>query len=241
MNLAVDVGNTRVKCALFEGDTMACFHLFGKNEWNNFLAWTGSFGIEHCIVSAVGDTEGWNFRELSMKGRLIYLSADLELPVEILYKTPETLGLDRIAAVVGAYYTFNAANLLIIDAGTCITYDVLLKDGKYIGGAISPGKQMRLKAMHAFTAKLPLIEGNEAAELIGKSTEESLRNGAQTGMIGEIEYWIDSVKASFGSVKTLVTGGDAGFIKNNLKSEIYEQPYLVLFGMSKILEQNVEF
>lgn len=241
MNLVVDIGNTRIKCAIYSGDQMCDFQQFDKDQWSEFSKWSASFTIKHCIIGVVGNAESWDFTKLNLTGKLIYLSIELNLPIEILYKTPKTLGLDRIAAVVGAYYTYRNSNVLVIDAGTCITYDFMHKDGRYEGGAISPGKQMRLKAMNVFTARLPLVEDSNVAELIGRSTEESLRNGAQIGMIGEIDYWIGNIEASYGEVKTLVTGGDAVFIKNNLKREVFEHPFLVLFGMSKILEQNVEF
>ena len=130
--------------------------------------------------------------------------------------------------MAGAYQMFPVENCLIIDAGTCITYDILQANGTYIGGNISPGLKMRLRAMHQFTANLPLIEPGPMDSWVGKSTETALRNGAQLGVLNEIEGYIAKSREEWGQINVILTGGDAAFFAKSLKSKIFVNHHLVL-------------
>ncbi len=170
----------------------------------------------------------------------IELGTRTPLPIQNTYRTPETLGKDRLAAVVGAFEMFPDQNCLVIDAGTCITYDLLRWDGVYPGGNIAPGLEMRLRAMHHFTANLPPVAIGETENLIGYSTESAMRNGAQLGIILEIEGFIAWCRSEWGEINVILTGGSIDFFVKNLKSQIFVNPNLVLSGLNKILNYNVE-
>lgn len=239
MNLAIDIGNTRIKCGLFDRDYMADFRVYNSEDWQRLLDWANHTACENCVISSV---RGYSFPELQLlqpKGQLVFLDHQLKYPVTINYDTPKTLGMDRLAGVVGAYYTFQNENILIVDAGTCITFDLLTGGGEYLGGAISPGREMRLKAMHVFTSRLPSVRQDDLFRMVGTNTEDAIRNGAQVGVISEVDYWIDRMQATLGRVKTLVTGGDAAYIRKYTRNNVFEHPYLVLFGAIKILRYNV--
>lgn len=170
--------------------------------------------------------------------KVLELNSTTKLPFQVAYQTPETLGRDRLAAVAGAYALFPKAHCLVIDAGTCITYDLLNAQGIYLGGNISPGWQMRLDAMHHFTAKLPRPAASAPAKWIGDSTESALLNGALQGLLWEIEGYIRQSTADFASINVILTGGDADFFAKKLKSKIFVNQNLVLWGLNKILNYN---
>ena len=153
----------------------------------------------------------------------------------------ETLGVDRIAAVCGAFALFPEKNCLVIDAGSCITYDVLDQKGNYCGGSISPGLEMRLKAMHTFTARLPLVKVNQQVNLIGNSTESCLQSGALYGVLAEIEGIVEKYNQNYAELRVIMCGGDASLFENQLKPTIFVAPDLVLKGLNRILLQNASY
>lgn len=202
--------------------------------------WLGKKKIKHAAVST---TAGINKNiEQALNKRFYYLrlSHKTALPITNAYKTPETLGRDRLSVAVAAADLFPKKNCLIIDAGTCITYDFIDKKGVYHGGSIAPGIEMRLKAMNAFTANLPLIQRKKLSQTIGKDTETSIRTGAQHGATMEIEGNIEHYTALFGRLQVLLTGGDAKYFAKNLKTQIFVNQNLVLLGLNKILNYNVQ-
>lgn len=241
INLAVDIGNTRAKLGLFRGNQLLSTAVWAQWGVKDFLAYTTNHAVESVILSS---TAGKKADELVafFSTRFKYLGLDhlTPLPIRNAYQTPETLGKDRLAAVVGAYALFPGKTCLVIDAGTCITYDILDNTGAYLGGNISPGLRMRLKAMNAFTASLPLVEAGPFGPLVGKTTETALRNGAQWGILLEMDGMITLVKKQFEEIMVILTGGDADFFVNQLKSEIFAASDLVLTGLNKILTYNVE-
>ena len=168
----------------------------------------------------------------------LQLTHHTQIPILNRYKTPETLGKDRLAAVIGAQVEFPGQNCLVIDAGTCITYDLLTADKTYHGGTIAPGIQMRLEAMHKMTAKLPLAERSPLGPIIGTSTTTALQNGAQWGALLEAKAFIDQCEEHYGSLQVIFTGGDAGFFEKHLKRKIFVNQHLVLTGLNKILTYN---
>jgi type III pantothenate kinase len=168
----------------------------------------------------------------------ILLNHLLPLPIQINYKTPETLGVDRIAAVCGAIDIFPNRSSLVIDAGTAITYDFIDGHGNYEGGAISPGIEMRFEALHTFTERLPLVTKNGDLTLIGNSTETCIRSGVLNGVVAEMEGIINNYKQLYPDLGVVLCGGNSFFFENRLKPTIFATPDLVLSGLNRILLHN---
>lgn len=252
MNLSLDIGNTHIKFGLFEGRKLV---RSGRLETSSEgvisptkrKAWESLYNPlpEWLIYSSVRKHFEATQLHLPKGIKTVRLQTDTPLPIKNRYRTPETLGPDRLAAAVGAYAQFGGANCLIIDAGSCITLDLLI-EGAFEGGSISPGLDMRLDAMHRFTDGLPRpaakrLPGGETGDSIrlGKTTEEALLLGALQGALLEIEGFIASAERQYGPLKVLLTGGDASFLADKLKREIFVLPNLVLRGLNEILLHNV--
>ena len=237
MNLVVDSGNSAAKVAIFNQSKLSDkFTFTSEVELQLFLKTTKA---ENLIVSSVNaDAQQICDWAIDTKRKFV-LSHKLPLPITIRYSTPHTLGVDRIAGACGALQLFPGYNSLVIDAGTCITYDFTDDKGNYHGGGISPGLTMRFKAVHTFTAKLPLVTPVDSPELIGNSTESSIQSGVFFGMIGEIEAVIARYQAKYPQLKVILCGGDAPFFENKLKASIFASPDLVLFGLNSVLIHNV--
>lgn len=234
MNLIIDFGNTHGKVGLFEKDEL--IKVLNPVELNQLPSIEKEYNPKNCIVSSssvapLAITE-------QIKTNTLTLSNKTPLPFKIGYKTPGTLGLDRIAGVAGAYFKYNGANSLVIDLGTCITYDVLI-DNVYLGGGISPGMHMRLKALNTFTANLPLVEPREEAPLVGDTTANSILSGTINGITAEIEQIIRMYSDKYGSLQIIICGGDSIFFEKRLKASIFAAPELVLRGLNGILQYNV--
>ena len=168
------------------------------------------------------------------------ISSFTEVPFKNLYKTPKTLGVDRIALVAGAVSQFSGHNILVIDAGTCITFDFVNSEGEYLGGAISPGLKMRFNSLNYFTANLPLLEIDELTDFIGKNTKESINSGVINGAIQEIDGVINQYNKKFLDLTVVLTGGDTNFLAKQLKSSIFANQNLLLQGLNRILIHNTE-
>jgi type III pantothenate kinase len=239
-NLVIDYGNTLVKAALFENgepvEVISKPHL----EKNDILRWKEEYTAQNAILSAVRDVPEAIKKQLSEKFHFFELTHTTPVPVKNLYKTPETLGRDRIAAVVAGHDLFGAMNVLVIDAGTCITFDFVDSQGVYHGGGITPGIQMRFNALHTFTARLPLLNSRKIGVLSGTSTEESILSGVLNGVVAEIDGIIENYKKQYSGLQIIVTGGDVDFFVEKLKSNIFATQNLVLKGLNKILQFNVE-
>lgn len=258
MNLAIDIGNTRTKLAFFDGETLVRKEVLEKPEKAPLAALAYNQKVEKVILSSVAHVP--EELELWLNDHFFYLQLTTEtpLPIHIRYKTPNTLGKDRIAAAAGAFHLFPGENCLVIDAGTCITLDVLNAVGEFLGGNISPGVEMRLKAMHHFTARLPLVSRERTPEpnvesvltkpdspmpipgFLGDSTENAIRNGGAWGAVWETEGFIRVCRQHFRPLRVILTGGDADFFARNIKTKIFALPNLVLVGLNKILQHNVE-
>jgi type III pantothenate kinase len=146
--------------------------------------------------------------------------------------------MDRIAAIAGAKLLFKGRDILVIDAGTCVTYDLVNQDGLYLGGAISPGLQMRLTAMHKLTAKLPVVDIDEHVDLIGDSTKKCMQSGALHGLVAEINGTIESYQARFEDLIVVLTGGDTNLLAPLVKSGIFARQNFLLEGLHDILAYN---
>jgi type III pantothenate kinase len=237
MNVVVDYGNTSAKVGIFENHALTQKHVFQEDDaLKKFLE---NFSADHLIISSVtvdaALVAGWaqHFKKKFM------LDHTLPLPVSNQYATPLTLGVDRIAGVCGARQLFPNMNCLVIDAGTCITYDFLDATAAYHGGSISPGLNMRFEAMHTFTARLPLVSPVDTPELTGNTTERSMQSGVIYGLLEEMDGIIRRYSEKFKDLKVILCGGDARFFENKLKASIFASPELVLIGLNSILIHNV--
>lgn len=232
VNLVIDFGNTRTKAGIFKNA-----ELFKSSEnLEEINDWAHQFSIDKCLVSSVSKSKGEIKQLLNLPFELF--TPTMALPFSNTYKTPDTLGLDRLASVAGATYYFPKKNCLVIDCGTCITYDVINAESQYLGGAISPGLTMRFKALHTFTANLPLVEAGVSADLIGKSTTECINSGVINGILAEINEIVRSYKYKFTNLQLILCGGDAQFFETNIKEDIFAAPDLVLVGLNTILKYN---
>jgi type III pantothenate kinase len=237
MHLAIDIGNTNVKMGLFDKNELKEVAV-QLSEAENLLKGNE---IEHAIISKTGENPELEALLNALGIPVMVLTHALKLPVEIEYKTPQTLGADRIAGSVGAKAMFTDSPVLKIDFGTCITYDFVTADNKYQGGAISPGMMMRFKALHNYTAKLPLIDPMQFTnfDLTGTDTSSAIASGVMNGIKNEVEGIIKEYALRFHGLKVLATGGDSGLFVTLIKSEIFARPYLVLEGLNKILNHNI--
>ncbi len=242
MNLAIDIGNTRTKfsvCTKGEILTTTGVDEFLpshidvlKKEYRE---------LDNVILSTVKEYSEELKKALQQNfKKFIELGAETPLPIENCYESKETLGKDRIAAVVGAYDLFPNSDILIIDAGTAITYDLITSEGKYLGGNISPGIEMRFKALNQFTGKLPRIKKAEQNLLYGKTTEQAIRAGVQNGTVFEVDNTIDSFKNLYRNLIVVITGGDAKFFEKKLKNSFFVRLNLISQGLNRILDYNEE-
>ena len=170
----------------------------------------------------------------------IELDHRTEIPIKNLYETPETLGKDRLAAAVGANELFPNQNILIIDAGTAITYDLVSEKNEFIGGNISPGLQMRFKALNQFTGKLPLVNHSDDFQHIGRSTTDAIRAGVQNGILYEIAQTIELFNKNYQNLQIVMTGGDSIFFDKKLNYTIFVHFNITLIGLNRILEYNAK-
>lgn len=238
MNAVIDAGNTRAKAGIFNGKDLQEKSTFSSlEELKKFLS-RNTF--DNVLISSVGISATEIAESANAKDLCLTLSHILPLPIKIKYATPHTLGVDRIAAVCGALDLFPQRDCLVIDAGTCITYEWLDKEANYYGGSISPGLEMRLKAMHTFTARLPLVNVNPEVDLVGDSTEHGMQSGAWYGVLAEMEGVIDRYKIKYPEIQVLVCGGNASLFENRLKHTIFAAPDLVLGGLNRILLHNAD-
>jgi type III pantothenate kinase len=180
-------------------------------------------------------------KELNSKiHRLIELTHKTEIPVENKYSTPETLGKDRLAAIVGAAYLKPGSDILVIDAGTAITYDFIDSNRNFLGGNIAPGIDLRLRSLHEFTQKLPIVEPKTESPFLGDSTESAILSGALYGIVFEIDGYIDALKIKYPQLSTFLTGGSTFYFDTKLKNAIFAERNLVLIGLNRILQYNVQ-
>ena len=237
MNLVIDYGNSSAKVGIFDQQQLHEKQSFSSLEaLKNFL---GKIEVDNCMISSVTTDADQLLKSVNAKSRKFILSHTLPLPISIRYSTPHTLGVDRIAGACGAKQLFPNQNTLVIDAGTCITYDLTDQFGNYHGGGISPGLKMRFEAVHTFTAKLPLVNPVHNPALIGNSTETSIQSGIINGLLAEMDGIIELYKAKYPQLRVILCGGDGPFFENSLKASIFASPDLVLIGLNSVLIHNV--
>jgi len=240
MQLVIDIGNTRIKAALFHENELK--HFFSFASFADLLA--APFFAEHtivkCIVASVVTGIDNEIEKLKSKVDAVLLFTNTTaVPIENKYESVATLGSDRLAAAIGGNLLFANQNILVVDCGTCIKYNFVNNQNQYLGGAISPGLQMRFKALHTFTARLPLVEADyNFVDLIGKNTQNSILAGVQTAAIAEVDGMISAYKQQFPDIKVILTGGDVNFFEKRLKNSIFADQFLIVKGLNAILEYN---
>lgn len=233
--ITIDEGNTITKLALFEGDDL----VLKENNVSVERVLELASNCDRLIVSSVKkDSE---YGALAEKKDVLVLNSITPIPVSNCYKTPNTLGNDRIALVVGATVHYSGHNVLVIDAGTCITYDFINAEQEYLGGSISPGIRMRYSALHQYTSQLPMLKTEEKAALIGGDTEESIHSGVINGVLAEIDGVIQRYIEQYPDVKVVVTGGNVKLFDKGLKNTIFASPNLLMEGLNKILDYNESY
>ncbi len=238
MDLIIDVGNTRVKAAVYEKDSLKELVVFQKNKIvSEIKKIIKKHEITNSIISAVATLSKTKLEKLHIFLNLIELNHSTKVPFKNKYKTPTTLGVDRIALAAFAVSEFPENNVLVIDAGTCVTFDFINK-GTYLGGAISPGLKMRYKSLNNYTSKLPLLDTKEPLNFIGDNTNNSIHSGVVNGIVNEIDGVINQYKNKYQDLTVVLTGGDTNFLAKQLKNHIFANPNLVLEGLHKILIYN---
>ena len=242
MNLVIDIGNTLVKVYLFENDLIVSKNLLNEVSLLDYArSLSKNYNIKNIICSSVtksynidlvGLFEDVNYYELSDK--------KLKIPFHNNYKTKSSLGQDRIGLVSAAFFKFPNQNSLVIDIGTCITFDFIDSKNRYHGGAISPGINMRYKSLSEHTSNLPLLEFKDLDKIIGSSTDESVHVGVSTGIIGEINEYINRLEEKYLKLNIIITGGDSTFLLNKIKNAIFADQDFLAIGLNNILKYNEE-
>ncbi len=241
MNLVIDIGNTIAKIAVFENEEVIEV-IRGSNHSLDCLAMLcNKYPIKRGIIASVIALSDTIRRQLSkLDFPILELTYQTPVPIQNMYKSPKTLGMDRLAAVVGANYLLPDKNLLVIDAGTAVTYEFIDKDGRYWGGNISPGIYTRFKALSACCDQLPLIEKKGELPDFGYDTTTAIRSGVIKGMQFEIAGYIRQMQKKYPDLLVFLTGGDKFSFDSNLKSIIFADRFLVLKGLNRILDYNVK-
>lgn len=242
MNLCIDQGNSRTKVALFrDNGTVAksfIYRSFHSAEVERLFA---LYPLTNSIISSVSNIEPAVVNALNrLSNKFILFDHTTPVPIRNMYDSPQTLGQDRLAAAVGANALMPNKNLLIIDAGTAITYDVVNADNEYIGGNIAPGIKMRLTVLKQMTKKLPLVEveENQLIPLFGKNTTDAIAAGVIRGIVYEVKGYMRTLQERMGDFTTFLSGGSASYIVNNLQQSVCVEKQLVLIGLNRILEYN---
>jgi len=239
VNLALDIGNSAVKYGLFDKDHPIKVGVLTASSVPELLSDISVYKIKKVIVSTVAGLPSYLDALIQDMDEVIYLDDVTRIPVTNGYETPQTLGRDRLANACAAVVLFPDQDVLVIDAGTCLKFDFVSREGIYSGGSISPGLKMRFRALHIFTDKLPELEPVSAPALIGKSTFTSIQSGVVNGMIAEIEGVIQQYKELYPRLELILTGGDSEFFLNQLKSRIFAAPVFTLQGLNAILQFQI--
>jgi type III pantothenate kinase len=245
MNLVIDIGNTLTKTAVFAGNELSSFSSFGKlseGDLKSLLAKNPS--VKNVILSSVTHHDKALSDFLKSNYNFIELDGFTKIPVENLYKSKETLGKDRLACAVGANFLYPNQDILAIDAGTCIKYDFVNSKNQYLGGGISPGIDMRFRALNHFTDKLPLLTYQSFDKLIGDNTDESILSGVLNGTEEEVRGIMERYRRQYPQLKVVFTGGFMKFferifnISGKENSSIFADSFLVLKGLNRVLNYN---
>ncbi|MEY4432030.1 MAG: Type pantothenate kinase [Bacteroidota bacterium] len=242
MILTIDVGNTRIKGAVFENDTFLEQFLFEPNALQNGIEkiLIQYPTISHLVIASVGTLEKEALLNFSSKVSVHCISHSDLFPFLNAYATPTTLGIDRMVLATGATLRYPNQNRLVIDAGTCVTYDFVSQDDVYLGGAISPGLRLRYESLHHFTAKLPLLTPENPDYFIGNSTSKSIHSGVVNGLIHEMDGFIDEYRSRYSNFIIILTGGDAEFLAKRLKNTIFANSNFLLESLNQTFQYKIK-
>lgn len=240
MNLTIDVGNTLIKLGVFDSGKLKLKKTCIKKDLLHTLSEISEAlpAIQKCIISSVANLSEHQLLKLEQLFDVLILNHQTKIPFTNKYETPQTLGIDRIALVSAAAEQYSGENVLVIDAGTCITYDFLNSENEYLGGAISPGISLRYKALHTFTEKLPLLEATNPNLYIGNNTTASIHSGVVNGVLYEIDGYISEYHENYHNLTVILTGGDVHFLRDSIKNDIFANSNFLLEGLNHILEFN---
>lgn len=238
MNLAIDIGNTRSKYAFFDENQMVESGKIGDLVGLGSFLSERSSDFERAIICSVNHSQQDLAEFIPVEKQVLYLNHLTPVPITMTYATPQTLGMDRLAAAVGGNYMFSNRAVMVIDIGTCITYDFINAQGVFEGGVISPGVELRYKAMHDYTARLPLLSDREDEGLIGTSTTSAMKSGVINGIVGEIEYMVSQFLLKSPDLKVIITGGGAKIFESRIKADIFVALEIVLVGLNRVLDYN---
>ena len=239
MKLIIDLGNSLKKFAFFEKGEMKNLYAFEEFDLRELERMLEETPVKSSILCSVISYPETMTDILSARSKFIKLTSQTPLPIKVGYETPDTLGKDRLAAAVAGASLYPERNVLIVNAGTCITYDVVTAAGEYLGGAISPGLNMRYHGLNTFTDHLPLLEKARQTPITGRSTYESIRSGVQMGTLSEMDGMIDRYREKYEDLTMILSGGDADYFDKKLKNNIFAVPNIVLTGLNAILDFNV--
>lgn len=241
-NLVIDIGNTNTKLAVFKGKLLVFFQSILELNMAALASLIQEQEVEFSTLSSVRPEDTALISFLKTHTQYLPFSTRLNTGIQNHYQTLATLGQDRWAKVIAVHQAFPGQNCLVIDGGTCITYDVLDGQERYYGGSISPGIGMRFRALQHFTGKLPLVDWNREIQEIpdGTSTDRAITNGVLQGVVNEVEGFIALNNNKYQNLKVVITGGDAAFLLDQLKNSIYapqinHDPYLVLKGLNEVI------
>jgi type III pantothenate kinase len=240
MLLAIDVGNTQIKLAVFELNTLIKKEIISYEDWKNKLknSLKNFPKIKNIVIASVGKLEKDDFLGLNLEIEVTFISKESKFPFNNLYSTPNTLGIDRMILATGAVLQFPNTNRLVIDAGTCVTYDFIDQNDNYLGGAISPGIRLRYESLHNYTSKLPLLNKENPNEIIGNSTVQSIHSGVVNGISLEIDGFINANLGENDNFIIILTGGDAEFLAERLKNTIFANPNFLLESLNQTFQYN---
>lgn len=244
MNITIDLGNTSAKIVVFEKENIISSeilpHTEKKSEQKIQEKIAALPGEKHIILSSVVGSKAELIGALRAQGQFLELHENTPLPFENQYASKATLGNDRVAAIAGAYNIFPQTNVLVIDIGTAITYDFIDLHARYFGGNISPGIDLRFKALHTYTQNLPLVSKQQSYNPTGTDTHSAIVAGVQQGVLFELKAYIARFSQKYSGCKTILTGGDAFFFAKKLKKTIFAEPNLVAIGLNSILQFNLQ-
>lgn len=236
--LCLDFGNTRLKAALFTDGEIETIVSLGEDAEKDLKALVQQYRPDASILSSVINHQKDLETFLADHTRFHRLSNTSQLPFTIPVGKPETVGADRLAIAAAAVHLYPAQNVLVIALGTCVTYNFINQEAQLLGGAISPGMHMRFRAMHEFTAKLPLARGDWNVPLIGYDTVSNLQSGVVLGIAKEIDGFINEYEQRFSNFNAVLTGGDLTLFKSHLKNKIFADPDLIFKGLYAISNHN---
>lgn len=241
MNLIIDIGNTKIKAAVFEQDTLKLKEVISYDNWQESIEsiLKKNATIQNIVVSSVSKIDNKAFSFLHSDYNLFFVSREMKFPFVNLYETPNTLGIDRMVLATGAVLRFPNTNRLVIDAGTCVTYDFIDENNHYRGGAISPGIRLRYEALNNYTAKLPLLNKEEPHSSIGNSTHQSIHSGVINGLTFEIDGFINSYSENNKNFIIILTGGDADFLAKRLKNTIFANSNFLLESLNSLYQYQI--